>query len=223
MGLWSDDEAGRAGEPVWMRWRSALDGPNGFGTPRLIAGAVLAVVALAVAAFVLTQRGGPPPPAEELIPLVGEVDLPDLTDPSLHVHVAGAVSAPGLYRLPAGSRVADAVAAAGGFVAAADPDRLNLAAVLADGSQVVVPEVGEAAATGAGESGPAGGGGTEAIDLNTAGAEELEELPGIGPAKAAAIVEHREQFGPFQSVDSLADVPGIGPATVDALREAARV
>lgn len=223
MALGADDEWRQTQEPAWMRWRSVLDRSTGIPAPRLLAGAVLAVVAVAAAALFLTQRTGPPVPPEDLIPMVGEADLPQVTDPSVHVHVAGAVSAPGLYRLPAGSRVADAVTAAGGFVDAADPDRLNLAEVLADGSQVVVPEVGEETATGPGGSTGPGGAATDSVDLNTAGPDELDDLPGIGPAKAAAIVEHREQFGPFATVDALTDVPGIGPATVDALREAARV
>jgi competence protein ComEA len=135
------------------------------------------------------------------------------------VHVAGAVAGPGVQRLAAGSRVIDAVDAAGGLAVDADPSRLNLAAELVDGQQVYVVRVGEVApALAAGGGGPDGGP-QPVIDLNTASAADLEELPGVGPATAEAIVDHREQHGPFTSVDSLLDVRGIGDAKLAELRE----
>jgi len=148
------------------------------------------------------------------------------------VHVAGAVVMPGVQRLPAGARVVDAVDASGGAAPDADLGRINLAAVLADGQQVYVVRQGElppvpapwpaGPVAGAGESGdPSGGGGP--VDINTASAIQLEELPGVGPATAAAIVAHREQNGPFSSVDDLLDVRGIGEAKLDALRDLATV
>jgi competence protein ComEA len=147
------------------------------------------------------------------------------------VHVVGAVAAPGVQRLPTGSRVIDAVEAAGGAAADADLSRVNLAAVLADGQQVVVLRPGEAppVAAGAGPSGPgaadgAGGGGDGAlVDINRASAAELEELPGVGPATAEAIIAHRDQNGPFASVDELLDVRGIGEAKLEQLRDRATV
>lgn len=143
------------------------------------------------------------------------------------VHVAGAVTSPGVVRLSAGSRVVDAVTAAGGLRADADPDRVNLAAPLTDGQRVVVPVLGQPApaevgGTGVGSAGSGaavGGAVTGPIDLNTATAEQLDTLPGVGPSTAAAIIEHRESSGPFRSVDSLLDVRGIGEAKLDALRD----
>ena len=156
----------------------------------------------------------------------------DVPPAELYVHVAGAVSAPGLYVLVPGARVADAVTAAGGFAADADGDRINLAAELDDGQQVYVPRHGEPdrpalAGGGQGPGAGAGGAGTggpvatpEApVDVNSASVEQLEALPGIGPSIAAAIVRHRDEHGPFRTVDDLADVAGIGPAKLEAIRE----
>ncbi|HYG96205.1 MAG TPA: ComEA family DNA-binding protein [Solirubrobacterales bacterium] len=132
----------------------------------------------------------------------------------LVVHVAGAVGRPGVYRMPMGSRVDDAVARAGGAGPRAQLEAINLAAKLADGQQVVVPELvpgGGTAASGAGaEEGP--------ISLGTATAEQLEEIEGIGPVTASAIVEFRDEHGGLSSVDQLDQVPGIGPATMESLR-----
>jgi competence protein ComEA len=132
--------------------------------------------------------------------------------------------------VPGGSRVADALAAAGGLRTDADPDRLNLAAVLRDGERVAVPVAGQPApvlAEGGGGSagGPGGTGGGSGddkvvgtVDLNTATEAELEGLPGVGPSTAAAIVEHRTSSGPFRSVEDLLDVRGIGDAKLEQLR-----
>ena len=151
----------------------------------------------------------------------------------LIVQAAGAVVRPGVYHLAAGARVGDLIALAGGLTADADADRVNLASPLADGVRVWVPRRGEAdppvaigggASGGAGGSGGTGGSGPPAlVDLNTATAEELDALPGIGPATAAAIIDHRQRNGPFRSVDDLADVRGIGQAKLAQLRELVRV
>lgn len=133
----------------------------------------------------------------------------------LVVDVTGAVRRPGVYRMPAGSRVNDAVQRAGGPTRKAELEAVNLAARLADGQQVVVPErlaAGAATATGAtAEDGP--------ISLGTATVEQLEEIDGIGPVTAGDIVEFRDEHGGLSSVDQLDQVPGIGPATMAALRE----
>jgi competence protein ComEA len=146
------------------------------------------------------------------------------------VHVAGAVVAPGVQRLPGGARVDDAVDAAGGATPDADLGRINLAAVLIDGQQVYVLRVGEAppsAPTASAGSATANTAGTEGqgalVDINTASATQLEELPGVGPITAQAIISHREQSGPFASVDDLLDVRGIGEAKLEALRDLATV
>ena len=143
------------------------------------------------------------------------------------VHAAGAVARPGLQRLAVGARVADLLDVAGGPTPDADLDRLNLAAPLADGQRLYVPRLGETTPApvspegggGAVGSGDATGGAAGPIDLNTATAEQLDALPGIGPATSAAIVDHRERNGPFGSVDDLLDVRGIGPAKLEGLRD----
>ncbi len=149
------------------------------------------------------------------------------------MHVAGAVTAPGVVRLSSGSRVVDAVTAAGGLRADADPDRVNLAAPLTDGQRVVVPVLGQPVPPetdgGGGAAGTRRGRGAMVVsprarppgpvDLNTATAEELDTLPGVGPSTAAAIIDHRESSGPFRSVDALLDVRGIGEAKLEALRD----
>jgi competence protein ComEA len=130
------------------------------------------------------------------------------------VDVTGAVQRPGVYRLPAGSRVTDAVERAGGAAPQAQLEAVNLAARLADGQQVVVPERGPAgtaaAAGGASEDGP--------ISLGTATVEQLDTIDGIGPVTAEGIVGFREEHGGLASIDQLDQISGIGPATMEALR-----
>jgi len=129
------------------------------------------------------------------------------------VHVAGAVRSPGVYRLPAGSRVIDAVERAGGTIPSAAPDSLNLAARLADGQQVVVPaRVGVASSSTAGGDGP--------ISLGTATAQELDSIEGIGPVTARLIIDYRDSKGGLSSIEELDRISGIGPATMSALRDA---
>lgn len=131
------------------------------------------------------------------------------------VDVTGAVRRPGVYRMPAGSRVNDAVTRAGGPTGKAELEVVNLAARLADGQQVVVPTRSPAgiatAATATAGEGP--------ISLGTATVAQLEEIDGIGPVTAGDIVKFRDEHGGLSSVDQLDQVPGIGPATMAALRE----
>lgn len=130
----------------------------------------------------------------------------------LVVDVTGAVARPGVYRLPAGSRVNDAVQRAGGATVGAELEAVNLAARLADGQQVVVPERGAGSAgAAAGEEGP--------ISLGTATAEQLDTIDGIGPVTAEDIIKFREEHGGLSSVEQLDQISGIGPATMEALRE----
>jgi competence protein ComEA len=144
-------------------------------------------------------------------PTVGEVAD---TSTTVVVSVVGSVVRPGLVTLPSGSRVADAVEAAGGLVPPADAAWVNLAAVVTDGQQIVVGAPGGPVG-GADGSGSAPGG---KLNLNTATAAELDALPGVGPVLAQRIVDHRAQR-PFTSVDQLDDVPGIGPARAAELAE----
>jgi competence protein ComEA len=134
------------------------------------------------------------------------------------VDVTGAVRKPGVYRMPAGSRVNDAVKRAGGETGKAALDSINLAARLADGQQVVVPEE---VPGGGGVASPAGAGETEdgPISLSTATATELDTIDGIGPVTAEGIIKFREEHGGLSSVDQLDQISGIGPATMEALRE----
>lgn len=159
---------------------------------------------------------------------------PETSGPPVAVHVAGAVAHPGLYRLPAGSRVADAVAMAGGSLARADLDRLNLAARLADGQRIYVVRRGESpppapAASGLVDGVPGDGSATgapdpaEPVDLNTAGLAALDGLPGIGPATARAILEERGRLGGFRSTRDLMRVPGIGEGRFARLKDHVRV
>ncbi|HTS72585.1 MAG TPA: helix-hairpin-helix domain-containing protein [Gaiellaceae bacterium] len=135
------------------------------------------------------------------------------------VDVVGAVRQPGLYRLPQGSRIADAVARAGGATGKAELAQVNLAAPLADGEQVVVPKRGAAGATIAPTAAGAGSGPAAPVQLSTATLEQLETLPGIGPVMAQKILDYRTKHGAFSSVDELDAVSGIGPKRLDQLRD----
>ncbi len=209
----------------WVAW---------FGMGRLV------IVAVSVA---LVGAGGywlvspPPPPVEASLPMASAAPRASVPPPlvgstttvspepiDIVVHVAGAVVAPGIHRVSRGARVADAVLAAGGLTSDAHPDAINLAAPLSDGDRVYVPRLADGVTVPVGISGPASGASADAgappgpVSINEASEEELDTLPGVGPATAAAIVAHREQFGPFSSIDGLADVRGIGPAKLDAIR-----
>jgi competence protein ComEA len=180
---------------------------------RLLVGYALFVpLAIVFGLMILNRR-----PAGQSIQL-----QPAPTQASLRVHVAGAVLAPGVYTLPPGSIVQDALAAAGGAAAEADLGALNLARLLNDGDQVFVPALapspgpGTPLATGpsTARSQPAG-----KLNLNTATAADLETLPGIGPALAERIVAHRLEHGPFADVEDIMDVRGIGPAIYDQIKD----
>jgi competence protein ComEA len=133
------------------------------------------------------------------------------------VHVVGQVFKPGLYSLPEGSRVDDAISTAGGPKPKAVLELVNLAAPVADGQQIVVPSRRDAAVAAAGGTGPSALG--SRVHLNSATLEQLDELPGIGPITAQKILDYRAEHGAFGSVDELDAVPGIGPATLAELRD----
>ena len=221
---------------AWLEW---------FGVTRLAVTA-LAVLAVGAGGFWLLRspaatiesalpyvsRGGPTAAvlssaSTSTAPVAGVAvaSSTSVPSPALIVYVAGAVLSPGVYQVPGNARVQQAVLAAGGPAADADLDAMNLAAFILDGDRVYVPHRGAAvpavvgATSGAASAGTSGSGKPATpIDLNRAAAEELDALPGVGPATAAAIVTYRERSGPFASIDDLLKVPGIGPAKVEALR-----
>jgi competence protein ComEA len=200
----------------------------GHDLPWVAIGAVLIALVVAGSAILLATR---PDPGVEID---GAVDVqaglaaeggtgaagPAATPGEVVVEVGGAVLRPGVYRLPAGARVLDAVDAAGGFghrVDAIEADRrLNLAAPVRDGDEIHVPARGEVAAA---SPGPASGGdGGGPIDVNQATAEALDTLPGVGPATAAKIIAAREEQ-PFASVEELGTRKVVGPATLEKIRD----
>lgn len=138
------------------------------------------------------------------------------------VHVCGAVCREGVYSLPAGTRLCDAIEAAGGFSEEADTACLNLAALIEDGSQIRVPTKEESAAwpeTGYGANTGAASAEGGRININSAGMEELMQIPGIGETKARRILEYREQNGRFESIEDLMKVPGIKDASFQKLKD----
>jgi competence protein ComEA len=197
--------AGRAG-------RRALE----FTREHLAAVVVVLLVGCGWTAYSLLQvRSTPVAVAAVPTVLVSPTPTPTPT-PTVVVHVLGAVRRPGLVSLPQGARVADAITQAGGLTAAADPGELNLAAVVADGSQLVIGTRARprGEVRGAGAQGGAGGSGASAtVSLNTATLEQLDTLPGVGPVTAQRILDWRTQHGRFTAVTELQEVDGIGPKT----------
>ena len=158
-----------------------------------------------------------PAPAAPIITVTLRPTTPATPTPStIRVYVSGAVKNPDVYTLPVGSIVRDAMNVAGGPAGDADLDRINLAAPLGDGVQVHFPRKGEPAAA-AGGSTPGATAGAP-IDINTATLEQLETLPGIGPAIAQRIVDYRQANGPFTSIEQIKDVSGIGDALFERLK-----
>ena len=160
----------------------------------------------------------------------GSADLTTTTSAALAVHVAGAVARPGLYHLPPGSRVADALALAGGKLLRADVDRLNLAARLVDGQKIFVMRRGDPVppfevTLGGGEMRATTGDALpgEPVDLNAADLAALDSLPGIGPATARAIIDERTRRGGFRTTRDLLRVPGIGEGRFARLKDRVRV
>jgi competence protein ComEA len=202
--------------PSWRERMELIAAPPALAPSQLAVGAV-AVLAVVVAGwFLLREPTGPPPEASmaraDRAPATTLTTVPSV----LVVHAAGAVQRPGVYRVQPGARVTDVLDAAGGPSPDADLNRLNLAAPVADGTQVYVPRVGEAIPASSVSSAATA---TGPLDLNTATLEQLDELPGVGPATAKAILAERERRGRFRSVEDLLDVRGIGPAKLDGLRD----
>jgi len=191
----------------------------------VVAGFILAGVVL----LVVRVPGGQPVVLE-----------PKPTQTPITVHVIGAVVRPGVYTFPEGSRVEDAVNAAGGLLAEANPDLINLAAKLDDGQQLDIPGAGGSGSPGGPGGGipgvpgavptsagpftvlPTQGAGTNnanLVNINTATLSQLDILPGIGPTTAQKIIDYRTQHGPFASIEGIMNVAGIGPATFDRIKD----
>jgi competence protein ComEA len=184
-----------------------------FSRRRALAGAAALVVVLFLGGRLFVHAGtavpAQPLPAQ---PLTTAAVAPA----KVVIDVVGAVRRPGLYRLAEGARVADALRRAGGATRRADLSLVNLAQLVADGEQVIVPRRGAAAASGGtAPAAPA----TGPVHLNSATVEQLDALPGVGPVTAQKIVDYRAKHGAFSSVDALDAIPGIGPARLDQLRD----
>lgn len=184
---------------------------------RQLFGVAAAIAVLLI--LVVRHHGGGSAPAHIVAPVRVAAPKPAAAK-LLVIDVAGAVRRPGLYRLRSGSRIDDAIAAAGGPAPKAQLDTVNLAAPIADGEQILVPGRGAAGAAAAAASPPAAAGSspTAPLDLNTATLEQLEALPGIGPVTAQKILDYRQAHGAFHSVTELQGVPGIGPAHMAQLK-----
>ena len=195
-----------------------------FGRDHLVVVAIVALAGCLWAGVSMTQARTLPLAVQSVTPAAASlspVTTPS-TPPQILVHVLGAVSRPGVVRLPQGARVQDALEAAGGMTADARPGDLNLAAQVADGSQILIGtesspggQLRGAGDASGGTSGGGGGGGL--VNLNTASAEQLDTLPGVGPVTAQAIIAWRTKHGRFSRVEELGEVDGIGPKTYTAL------
>jgi competence protein ComEA len=177
---------------------------------------IVGIIAFVVI-YVILKRPEPSSPPLVITLQPRPTDEPATPTPAtINVYVSGAVKKPDVYPLPLNSIVKDAITAAGGATADADLDRINLATRLADQMQVYVPRQGEAAP-------PSNGLAPDAlaakININTASAEELDKLPGIGPTTAKAIIDYRTKNGPFKTIDVIKDVPRIGDALFEKIKD----
>jgi competence protein ComEA len=174
---------------------------------------LFSIIALALAAAVGYGLAHRPPPVTLIVlpPQPTSLPTPTPTAAPLCCHVTGQVIAPGVYTLSPGAEVQDAIQAAGGASVDADLERLNLAAVVQDHQQIVVPR---RSTDSNALDGPSAG----LVNINTAGSETLQTLPGIGPALAGRIIDYRDAHGPFVAVEDLLNVKGIGEVTLEKLR-----
>lgn len=226
-------DARRPSPPVSLRDRvEGLANALGIAPARFALGVIGGVVAVGVgiAVFVSHSHLSLHGPVEASLPRARAATAAPTSDTSspssepVVVAAAGAVVHPGVYKVAAGSRVIDVIAAAGGASADADLDRVNLAAKVTDGQRVYVPRKGEAGDPGAVTGDASSGDSASAVvDLNTASQEQLEALPGVGPATAKAILDYRTQHGRFRSVNELLNVRGIGESKMAQLRPHVRV
>ncbi len=240
MNIFQKFRSGGAGHNVSAFGASFMRRIKWFGISQLI-GSVVSVAVVGVAGWWLVRV--PPLLPEASLSfasttvvassaVANDSDATVATSQTITVHVAGAVNNPGVYRLRYGSRVNDGVVAAGGATTTANLDVINLATVLNEGEQIYVPKRGEKphTITGRPQVGGATGGATgvnggvlQMININLASVVELEQLPGVGPATAKAIIAYREKNGAFLRVEDLLKVRGIGPAKLSEILPRARV
>lgn len=221
-------------EPHRARWWAAVRAdPGRAGAMGL---AAVGIVAVLVTVFAMLGDDHPPVAAAKLPPVQpvsSATAAPAKGAGEVVVSVVGLVHKPGLVTLPGGGRIADALTAAGGALDGADLVGLNLARRVSDGEQILVginPPLGvhSPVASAVGPSSPSASVGAEStppgvVDLNSATAEQLDALPGVGPVRAAAIVAWRTKNGPFTDVDQLGEVDGIGEVRLQKLRGLVRV
>lgn len=209
-----------------LRSYIARAGLRGVPVPALVALALAVVVMVGAALWRWWPQDAGAVPAQDSKQATTNVAT-STAGGSIAVHVVGAIRTPGLYRLSAGSRVDDAVEAAGGALGSARLDLVNLARIVSDGEQVMVPSIDDVADQASPQNPVSGGSGSSGtagvIDLNRADEAALDTLPGVGPATAARIVADREENGPFASVEDLARVSGIGPKKIEQLADLACV
>lgn len=187
-------------------------------SPAEVALAALLAAVVVAGSFLVSRRTREPPVPPLRIEHAEPTGAKASTSaPPLLVHVAGKVVTPGVYALPGGSRVRDAVAAAGGPAPGGDPNVLNLAAPVADGEQVVIPAVGTGPPVPPTAGRPAGP--PAKTNLNTATQAQLEELPGVGPKLAQRVLAYRQRKGRFTSTRDLLEVEGFGPKKLAALED----
>jgi competence protein ComEA len=190
--------------------------PLGVHGRRVLAVALLALVLVVVARRHAASGAPAPLRVSPVVPARASPGAAAATARLLVVDVVGAVRRPGLVRLAEGSRVADAIARAGGLRHGAERAGVNFAAPVSDGQQVVVPHRGAAGAAGAAAGSAAVS--TGPVSLSSATADQLDTLPGVGPATAQKIIAYRQQHGAFRSVDELDAISGIGPSRIANLR-----
>ncbi|MGC3953515.1 MAG: ComEA family DNA-binding protein [Propionicimonas sp.] len=198
-----------------------------FTRSHLVAVGIVLLTGCLWAGYSVLQARSTPVEAPTTAPTVVSSPTPTPTPPArILVHVLGSVARPGVVELPEGARVRDAIAAAGGLTADADPGELNLAAVLTDGTQLIIGDAGRPRGEVRGDGGGQGGGGAgggQKLSLNSATQAEFETLPGIGPVTAGRIVAWREQHGRFSRIEELQEVDGIGPKTYAQLADLVRL
>ncbi len=210
-------------EDVLSRVQDFLAEQFGYEVCRwqVVAACILVVIVLSIAGYMYVKDANAA--GNKSVKVAKRIETPKekekTTAQEACVYVCGAVARPGVYKLKEESRVVDAVNACGGFAADADLNNINLAKLVTDGERIWVPRVGEQNAGGTGSSVNDGPTTPEMININTANADDLDSLPGIGKTLAENIMNYRDEHGLFQSTDQLLEVDGIGPKKFDDIKD----